>query len=232
MKSAADPRRAAAATPTPRREGETPPRARALVRLAGRVTVAGALGAACAVGETGDTTGDRPGVDGGSSDRITVPEGGATGSSDGGRGEGGPDDEGIDYGPPGPIGPPTGSACSKAGEELVHTCGQCGRQVAVCIDGAVGPYGPCRDEKRGPDHCIPGVSSTETCGYCGTRIRACRNDCTWTETKCKGETGAADRCMPGTVERRLADCDDGEERTYTCAETCAWAAPSACAPSP
>lgn len=144
----------------------------------------------------------------------------------------GNDADAVDLGPPGPVGPPTGTACSKAGEAFELTCGQCGVQVAICSDGKVGPYGPCRNEKLGPDNCIPGVSSRPTCGFCGTKTRACRNDCTWTETTCHGERTDPDRCMPGVTQRRLADCNDGEARTYTCAADCAWAAPSPCAPNP
>ncbi|MDF2693537.1 MAG: hypothetical protein K0S65_1920 [Labilithrix sp.] len=190
---------------------------------------------ACAAGEDDGIDLPLPAADGSTPESQTVPDGSSSGSSsnnrdaststkDSGKGE-------IDYGPPGPIGPPTGSDCSKPGEEFEHTCGQCGVQVAICIDGKVGAYGPCRDEKVGPTNCIPGMSSTLTCGYCGSKIRACRNDCTWTETKCKGEVTGKDRCMPGDVEKRVADCNDGENRTYTCAETCAWGAPTACAPA-
>ncbi|OJY22364.1 MAG: hypothetical protein BGO98_37945 [Myxococcales bacterium 68-20] len=197
------------------------------------------LGAAvaCAAGETDGVEPDETTTDGGPDVRQTVPDGGrgSTGGSSGGNsgGDAGKDGgDGVDYGPPGPLGPPTGSSCTNPGEELEHTCGRCGIQVAICIDGKVGPYGPCRNEKLAATNCVPGVSSTMTCGHCGSKVRACRNDCTWTETKCKGEATAKDRCMPGDVERRLADCNDGEARTYTCADTCAWSAPSGCTPDP
>ena len=180
--------------------------------LAAGISIGAAV--ACAAGETDGVEPDETTTDGGPDVRQTVPDGGrgSTGGSSGrnGGGDAGKDGgDGIDYGPPGPLGPPTGSPCTKPGEELEHTCGRCGVQVAICIDGKVGPYGPCRNEKLADTSCVPGVSSTLTCGHCGTKVRACRNDCTWTETKCIGEATAKDRCMPGAVERRLADWKDG-----------------------
>ncbi|AKU94611.1 hypothetical protein AKJ09_01275 [Labilithrix luteola] len=166
----------------------------------------------------------------------TIPDASGTkrdaGKTDAGKDAATKDAGGIDWGTPRPSGPPTGSDCTKVGEEYENTCGQCGIQIALCLDGKVGAYGPCRNEKLGLGNCIPGTSSASACGYCGTKITACRNDCTWTETTCKGQVIASDRCMPGDIEQRVADCEDGEKRTFACTDTCTWGTPSSCIPSP
>lgn len=166
---------------------------------------------------------------------TTIPDGGAKTDggkkTDAGKDAGTKDSGGIDWGTPGPSGPATGEDCTKVGEQYENTCGQCGIQIALCLDGKVGEYGPCRNEKLDIGNCIPGQNSESACGYCGTKITACRNDCTWTETACKNQVLASDRCMPGDIEERVADCEDGEKRTFACTDACAWGKPSSCIPS-
>ncbi len=132
----------------------------------------------------------------------------------------------------------TGRTCN-AGETVSRPCGECGEEIATCVDGVVGDFSSC--EQPAICRCNAGDQLTHACGTCGTATSFCENGaftpfgpcaeppscgCTDGQTQqrscgtCGTETAT---CFEGTwspfgtcVEAPSCECQDGESGTRPC----------------
>jgi hypothetical protein len=197
------------------------------------VAVAGLLGAFAVVGcsasgDTGDIGGPatdndptEPGaVLPGASDEEDDPPAKDGGKKDAGK-DSGKKDAAKDAGPPPPA---EGTVCKTPNEIFKRTCGNCGKQEAVCLAdtsgtaGTVSPYGECTNQVV--NGCSPGSTEDIPCGNCGTMKRTCNNYCAWSNATCTGQP--AQSCTPGSVELLSAGCNANEYRQKSCKATCTW----------
>jgi hypothetical protein len=131
--------------------------------------------------------------------------GGDPSPTDGGtKKDSGKKDAEPDAGPPPPE---PGDPCTELNKIVEKTCGACGEQSAVCLQGDAGTgfwsvYSACTGETVGG--CIPGSTVTEECGNCGTRVRTCSKYCALSNPQCTGQpTGS---CPAGSVDLTSAGC--------------------------
>jgi len=129
----------------------------------------------------------------------------------------------VDAGPPPPD---PGDPCTKVDDIVERKCGACGKQSAICQQGAGeagalawSQYSACAGELAGG--CVPGTMATETCGNCGTRSKTCTQYCAWQNGVCNGQP--ANSCTPGAVELSPAGCTTANTFIKrSCSTTCSW----------